>query len=123
MAYNNGWSSGLQTTAEGCYNTGVNLPNGAKITAVTIFYKGSGAGSSLAKFYRKKFGTGVADLIATGPLPDVSGNRKSASLPVTLASATINNNQYSLGLGICLGDNTDVFYSAHITYTYENAGD
>jgi hypothetical protein len=120
----NTWDDGLRPAANNdrCFNAGVNLPNGATITQLSLWYKRSGSNVSVT-FIRKKLADGAVNF-AVVTLVDDSNTRKVEHIQINPAVAAVNNNLYSYGLGVCLGDVPDnAFYSARISYTYTTAGD
>jgi hypothetical protein len=125
--YTISWGDGLflNTMGSRCFNTGVNLPNGAKITAAAVYYA-SGMGAPIqVNFDSHKFVTGAVITIGSKNLTDNSSTRKVANLSLssTPADLVINNAQSSYGFGVCLSTTDNVFFGARITYTYDNAGD
>ena len=122
--YNNGWFTGL-SPASGvpCFSTGVNLPHGSTITGLTIWYESGDVGSGVtASLYRFQLNDGSFDTIGERTfLNDTNGIRKAGNVPVATSFATVNNFQFSYGLGICL--ETTTFRDARVRYTYNTAGD
>jgi hypothetical protein len=119
------WATGLFTSTNGpCFNSGINLPNGAHITAIVVFYKSAATSDLDVTVLRKKLSDGTANTLAGQAIPDDSDARAFASIPLssTPANLVIDNAHYSYGFGVCLGDG-DTFYAARIRYTYSNAGD
>jgi hypothetical protein len=118
-------SSGVGVTTQNngaCFGTGVNLPQGAKATVVTVFYSSGATSNISAKLNRKSFTDGNVDTIASKTFTDNTQARKMGNLPITASLAGIDNLHFSYSLDICLGKN-DGFESARIAYTYTNAGD
>ena len=123
-AYSSIWSSpGHLTAASGCFMTGVNLPNSARMTQLTVWTT-SGAGSDPILFLvRHALTDGTAHFFVQQPFPDNSGTRKrnNVAIPNT-PTAVVNNASYTYGFGICLNDG-DSFHGARVAYTYTHAGD
>lgn len=125
LAYINEWDVALKPDdgENGCFNAGVHLPHGAVITQVRVFYEATaGAQTSFVRIERKAYSTGVNDVVAEGPLPN-SADRVGMNIPFNASFTTVNNGGFSYGFGVCLRNDTDMFYAARIRYTYETAGD
>ena len=116
------WGDGLQAGTGLCFVNGVHLPQGAKVTAVTVWYEGGSGASLHAELTRHKFSDGVSATLAIANLTDSTTVRTSGALAVTAANATIDNRMYSYAFGICLHSG-NFFHAARITYKYDNAGD
>ena len=121
VAYLRDFNSGLFNigTERICFGTGVNLPHAATLSAVTVFYKSGGSGNPDFYFGATRLSTGVTTLFTRRPADD-TGTLKSVNIPVD--PLVISNNQNSYAFEACINPN-DAFYSARITYTYNNAGD
>jgi hypothetical protein len=120
--YGMDWGNGLQAATGNCFNTAVNLPNGATITNVTVWYEGGTDAVLTVQLHRHKFIDGTSELVGTNSLTDTTSTRTSGNVPVAATIAVINNQQYSYGFGICV-HSTSFFYAARIRYQYSNAGD
>jgi hypothetical protein len=118
------WDAGLTTGNNHCFNAGVNLPNGAHITGVAIFYKSGATSDVSVEFLRKNLANGTFVDVAIDDIADDTNTRQAAAIPLssTLSHLVVDNAHYSYGFGICMG-NSDTFYAARIGYTYTNAGD
>jgi hypothetical protein len=117
------WVGGLFANSTQCFNTGVNLPNGATITQLAIWTTSGTVSNPFVWFLRKKLTDGVPNTIVNAVASDNSATRKQKNFSIAnTAVAVVNNAQYVYGLGVCVGDD-DVFHAARITYTYTNAGD
>jgi hypothetical protein len=118
--YTNMWDQGLVGNGKGpnCFNTGVNLPQGAKITNVTVFYMNNHPTAVYAELRRKALATPDTVDVAYKTLPLTNGDRRQAALTLNASYATINNNVYGYGFGVCLNDERGYFYGAKITYQY-----
>ena len=115
--------SGILTSDGGfCYQTGVNLPNGATLTTVSTWFE-SGAGSNIQIFlFRYNLVTGTTTEL-TGFTPnDDTGIRRVTTQTVESANALVNNVQNAYAYAVCLGDSTE-FFGARINYKYTSAGD
>jgi hypothetical protein len=125
LNFSNTWLSGLSPAAGNvrCFNAGVNLPNGATITQLSVWYKRA-AGSVTVHLIRKKLADGEGNFLATASLSDSANTRKVEHFQIDAADAVVNNNLYSYGLGLCPFAQPDsTYYSARVAYTYTNAGD
>jgi hypothetical protein len=122
--YFNDWDDGLEASAgnTACFNAGVNLPNGATITQVSVWAESAAFGNPNSNLRRKKLSDGSFDILAQAQLVDDTQTRKVQHVAVPAADAVVNNNLYSYGFGFCPAED-DVFYVARISYTYQNAGD
>ena len=105
-----------------CFNTGVNLPQGVTVTAVTFWYKSGVGGNPSGSLLRHKLSDGTQDVIANNTFVDDSNVRTGGALPVVPTFATINNNAFSYGFSACPNAGTS-FFAARIAYTYRTAGD
>lgn len=118
------WGGTLSTgMANHCYITGVNLPHGATMTRLTVWYTSNGSSDPIVNLIRETLANGTTNVITIPNTFDDSGTRTQSNTVIpnnTLAK--VNNAQYAYGFGICLGNGT-VFHGARITYTYNTAGD
>jgi len=106
-----------------CFSTGINLPHGAIITQLKVFYQGgAGADKPFVTLQRKPYTTGINNSVAEQDLPQ-SATRTATNLLLDASFTTVNNAAFSYGFGICLRNENDIFYAARITYTYQHAGD
>ena len=112
----------LATSTGGCFNTGVNVPQLAKVTTVLAYYVGLSNSPTGVYLVREKLVDGDGETIAGQSLTDTGGVRKSLTITVPVDRRTVRNNVYSYGFGICL-DAGEAFHGARITYTYTTAGD
>jgi len=117
--YTNGNISGT-----GCFSTGVNLPNGATITALTVWIA-SGAGSDPNfTLLRRDLGSGNPDLLLNHVLVNDDSTARTAHnfKFANNASAKVDN-KHTFGFAVCLPDATNFFLGGRIAYTYTTAGD
>ena len=114
----------LQSVTSHCYQTGVNLPQGAKITALRVWYSSDNANSLSFVLVRNQLTTGAGEALVQEFSTDSSSNRVAESFTVSGASATVNNNAYMYGFRVCFNAATgELFNGARLTYTYTTAGD
>ena len=121
--YDNSTAGGLfKLQQNGCFGTGVHLPNGATITAVRVWYASGVNGNPTVSLLQVRFVQfGVSSVITSKTLADNSGTTKVADLTVSQPHK-VGNSSGIYGWEVCLTPN-DIFYAARITYTYETAGD
>jgi hypothetical protein len=114
----------LTTTGTACFSAPVNLPQGAKVTQVAIWYSKNDATASDLTLFRLALNAHPAtDTIVEVPAPSTGGTFKSAAASVTDPSfQTVNNKRYSYFVSKCVTD-SETFLTAQITYTYTSAGD
>jgi hypothetical protein len=104
-----------------CLHAPAEFPDGAKIAAQVIWYKGEGS----LILYRNVLSTGAwQQVIGTG-FSDLSGNRKFVTGTADSTIAVVDHSQYSYSFELCLNNtNTNSLFSAvRVRYTYNNAGD
>jgi hypothetical protein len=114
----------LAASSSGCFAAPVNLPHGAKITQVAMWYsKTDVPGGFLLQRVALTDPPSSATVIAEiAPLP-TGGVIKSAAVNVTNAPLqTVNNTRYAYAIAQCVSQ-TETFIGARIKYTYTSAGD
>jgi len=106
-----------------CFVTGVNLPNGATMTRLAVWYTSGAASDPVVNLVRETLANGVTNVITIPNTFDDSGTRTLSNTAIpNNALAKVNNGQYAYGFSICPGSDT-TFHGARITYTYNSAGD
>lgn len=116
-------NSVVRPTYGGCFLTGVNLPQGAVIKQLSVWFDTGASPNFIPSLTRLNFATGSLDLLAIANVGSNTPARKQINLAVTNASfGTVDNATYSYGFQVCIGPN-DAFYAARIMYTFTNAGD
>jgi hypothetical protein len=123
-AYENKLHSGLVASGFACFSTGVNLPHGAILTKVVVYYRSASGHDVWGALYRQQLSNASKISLASATFA-ASNTPKAGALPLDTTPASnvvINNNQYSYSFGICLEAGGE-FYATRITYTYEHAGD
>jgi hypothetical protein len=105
-----------------CFQGPVNLPQGAKITKLAIWYRAGAVGRVTVDLRRYRFNNGEVGDIAEITSTDATQTRVSKAVSVSGPLATINNDAFNYDFSICLGTN-DTFEGARLTYTYTTAGD
>jgi hypothetical protein len=110
------------TTNTLCMDAPVNLPEGAKMTTIGVWYATNG-GLMQVQMFRQNLSTGTNVTLARRVLADTAGSRAQANLAVTGAGQIIKNEAFSYDLNFCTqGATANKFYSARIRYTYSTAG-
>lgn len=123
--YNNGnYVYGTVATTT-CFNAPANFPDGAKLTALGIWYTKANGTFFQVVLYRQYMKNGTVDTVVGGQPPSTNGARSGKAFTVTNASAqTVVNASYSYFLQVCTGGGSgDYLYGASISFTYTNAGD
>jgi hypothetical protein len=117
--YANGNISGA-----GCFSTGLNLPNGSTITALTVWIA-SGAGTDPNfVLLRRDLGTGNADFLLNHvDVHDDSTQRTAHIFKFTNSATAKVDNTHTFAFAVCLPDATNFFLGARVAYTYTTAGD
>jgi hypothetical protein len=110
----------------GCFATGVNLPQGAKVTSFSMWYSSDqvdGVGTSLV---RAALTDGADDVIATLDSTNASQTRtqRTKAIPDSVI-VTIDNGHFVYSTTVCLNsaNQQSRYYAGRIGYTYSNAGD
>ena len=73
----------------GCYTTGVHLPQGAKITFLTVYYRGGNNGNLAFYLLRTRVSDGRVDRLVSRVIQDNSSTRKNDSNGVASQVATM----------------------------------
>lgn len=107
---------------EGCFVTGINLPQGSKILSVTTFFRSSSQSDLKVQLIRKNMQTrGTVRMVEQQYFENTAAS-VSRTTNVSSGVATINNSTFAYGFSVCLSGGT-TFDSARINYTYTSAGD
>lgn len=119
---NVGWSlSGAGGST--CFYAAVNLPQGAKITNLAVWYAKNDSSGSYLFLTREQLSTGNTALVGSVLATDSGNVRGGKQAAITNAAVnTVNNLAYGYYLEKCVSS-TEVFYGSRITYTYQTAGD
>lgn len=122
--YFNVWDTSLSNLAVGrCFNAGINLPQGAKMTQITFFYQSDATSDLGGYLVRRTPASGVGTYAVTSTPVDDSDVATSVTSAIPLSFQTINNRKYAYGVGVCMSSGGTLFNGARIKYTYTNAGD
>lgn len=116
-SYFNSWF-GNTLTGDGCFNTGLNFPNGALVTSVRIWY----SGAAFVNFTQTELTTGTTAPSLSQSFPTNGTGDRRTSILAFGTPVKIDTLKYSYGLGICVGT-SDSFRGARMQYSYTNAGD
>ncbi|BBE71303.1 hypothetical protein [Oharaeibacter diazotrophicus] len=109
---------GARLTGRGCFQTGVNLPQGARIAEVRTWFQKA----ITFEMWSAKLADGVATKIVG---KDTTAADPTARRNFGLAPATatfVDNRAQTYGFGVCLEEN-EIFFGARIIYKYTSAGD
>jgi hypothetical protein len=114
----------LVTTGNGCFIAPVNLPQGAKITQLEIWYGKQGSTAASLQLKRVSLATGFGvDTIAALNGADTGGQPKSAAVNIGASALQfVINARDAYSFVDCVSDQ-ETFLSARIKYTYRTAGD
>lgn len=117
------WSDGLTSASNNCFNTGVNLPQGATITALRVYLQSAGTSDVFVRLVYSELAGNSGDLVSQTIANDTA-TRVGATIvvPDSMPQRVVDNVNIVYGLGVCVGPG-DVFYGARVNYTYTNAGD
>jgi hypothetical protein len=107
-------------TGGGCYNTGVNIPQGATVTSVRI-WSSSNADGVIFRMDALNLAAGNSTNVFTATAPVTGGARQVFVKPLN-PPLKIGNAGQAYGFAICI-DPGETFSGARIDYTYTNAGD
>jgi hypothetical protein len=124
---NNGTSLAPTTTNQTCWSAPVNLPHGATMTALAMWYNLRSGEFASIQLLRVNVSNSTLDLIVNESAAVTNGYQR-ANYPITNAPLqTVDNRFYGYTVHLCLEDDgvgaAPAFYSARLTYTYANAGD
>jgi hypothetical protein len=113
----------ISTNKDVCFITGVNLPHGATLKAVVVWYSSRFTpGAPTFELFANSPANGTLQTLASKGAPDNSQTRKSLNIEISTTDKIVNNAQKDYGFAACM-KNGDKFYGARISYTYDNAGD
>ncbi len=110
------------TTHPHCFNAAVNLPHGATIVRMQVWFSSASESNPDFSILRQRLTDGQTDVVATVATLEDGAVRKLASANANASFAAVSNAQYSYGFAACIGQ-LDAFYAARILYTYTSAGD
>jgi hypothetical protein len=105
-----------------CFNAGVNLPDGARMTNFAVSHTTDIANGVTVFLTRHTIRDGSVDLIIQEELGDTLGARRLTRLLIN-GMARVDNQRYAYGVGICLNSPNTAYFGGRIAYTYSKAGD
>jgi hypothetical protein len=122
--YLNDWNDGSLNSPDGsrCFNAGVNLPNGAKIKSLRVYYSTTNEPDFHGSLFRQNPATGTVTQLAHVDGVDESGQRATGADAVPTTKQIVRNDTFEYGVGVCATVDA-LFFGARITYTYRSAGD
>jgi hypothetical protein len=108
-----------------CFATGLNLPQGAKITALNAWYSSDTNGNIKVFVSRNRLTDGKFDYVATSQSTDTTMTRQRLDGTVRKAIAIVDNEHFTYSAGLCFGTSgtNSRYYGGRITFIYGNAGD
>jgi hypothetical protein len=124
--YFNDWTSGLHLNSgnSGCFNAGVHLPHGAKITQALMFYSSlAGKNKITLNLYRRTLSGNILSTIGNAFGTTQTGDPASVKVTLNESLTTVNNLANSYSVGACLNDTGNNIQGIRILYTYTTAGD
>jgi hypothetical protein len=102
----------------------VNLPNGATMTQLSVWYTPTSGNPINIELYRTTLSDGSVNQIVFQSPSGMSGVRKQSNYPINNPSLqTVDNAHYAYYLVLGISTVNDLFYAGRITYSYTNAGD
>jgi hypothetical protein len=111
----------IQTTVAGmCFGKSIELPQGAKLTALGVWYQ-KGVRISLYRHYAAA-GAASSTPIADRTFASAQADVRAGTVPIT-GPTTINNQNYSYAAIVCLPQTDNLFFGGRVSYTYTSAGD
>ena len=113
-----------ELSGQGCYQTGVNLPQGATIERVVTWYRRGVYSSPAIYFYRQNLSTNASNVLVFGPSNNSTTTaRQLTSDSVPAALRMVDNLTFSYAYAFCANSSGDRFSGARINYIYNSAGD
>jgi len=113
----------LTARNDACFSTGVNLPQGSRITQFAVWYSSEANDNPTVHLQRTNLANGTSTaLLASQSIVGDSGFHELAVIPIAGGSSLVSNIGFAYGLGFCPGTNGS-FRGARIAYTYTSAGD
>jgi hypothetical protein len=107
----------------GCFGTGVNLPQGARMATLAVWFTSDNQDDPTFSIERQRLSDGALVTVAAVTGVDDSQTRQLATVTIESDVGTIDNSRYSYAFRFCPGSFVDSFRSARIRYIYRNAGD
>jgi len=110
--------TGMSLTGDGCFETGVNLPQGARITEIRLWYRKK----IFFHFLSTKLVDGATTTIASRTVQGDGTTERRSFGAAPEAETIVDNRSRMYGLGICVAPG-ETFHGARIIYKYTSAGD
>lgn len=107
-----------------CMVSGVNLPNGALIKALTAWVSSDVDRGVQIELFRNNPATGQLTAIDEVESHDSTQTRGAIEARFVVGAApTVNNQHFNYSFVVCLETSNSIFYGGRITYSYSDAGD
>jgi hypothetical protein len=121
--YFSNWPTFLANNDPGrCFDTGVHLPQGARIVQITFWYKSDNTSQFYGELDRLNVLTGGhSTLTSTTPMNDAN-TRTYTTKRISRSVNIVDNKTFSYAIGVCPRPGSP-FMGARIKYTYTSAGD
>lgn len=118
--YFNAWDGNVLFNNDGvrCFDTGVNLPQGAVIRSVTWFYESDSTSDLFGTLVRGMPSAATTKTVAKASPSNDDGVPRSVTKMAKPKLAKVNNHKFQYGLGVCPPPGTE-FLGARIKYTYK----
>jgi hypothetical protein len=124
---NNGAVLTPSTTNLTCWYAPVNLPHGATMSQLALWYISESPDLVIIELTRRTLADGAEGSIVGDAAPASGGLYRRASYPITGAMQTVDNARYGYYVRLCLQydgtGTTPQYHGSRITYTYTSAGD
>ena len=124
---NNGAVLSPSTTNLTCWFAPVNLPHGATMSQLALWYISESPDLVIIQLIRRTLANGAEGQIVSESAPASGGLYRRASYPITGAMQTVDNARHGYYIRMCLEydgtGNNPQYHGARITYTYTSAGD
>jgi hypothetical protein len=112
----------LATGSPNCFNKGLNLPQGARLGRVEVWYRSIRFSTfPRVMLVAARLSDGIVTVLTDTNLPDNTGARISQVVEIG-GGHRVDNFGNGYGFSFCLLGG-DLFYGARITYRYRDAGD
>jgi hypothetical protein len=114
----------LDVAGAACFLAPVNMPQGAKMSALQIWYKRATPNFFTVALFRQHITQESSADVIVSQTPPGGGFFRPAKYDITdTALQTVDNSRYSYFLRVCMAETADSFQNARVTFTYNNAGD
>jgi hypothetical protein len=124
---NNGAVISPSTTNLTCWYAPVNLPHGATMSQLALWYVSESPDLVIIQLIRRTLANAAEGQIVSESAPASGGLYRRASYPITGAMQTADNARHGYYIRMCLqydgSGSSPQYHGARITYTYTSAGD